>query len=713
MAVRTPCPFCAIQCSLDVNTERMESGPSPDDPISQGYLCIKGRYSAELTRHPLRLSAPMIRADRNEWREVTWDQALENAAQRLNHVKRQYGADSIFVYGSGALPNEAAYLLGKLARVGLGTSELDYNGRFCMASASYAYTTQFGLDRPTATVEDIAFSDVILIAGSNLSEAHPMLMPHVQKARRRGTRLIVIDPRKTRLGALADIHVPIRPGTDSFLAWGLLSALIEENLVNRDFITNSTEGYGPVSMAAQEFSPEAVADIVDISAETIRQVARLFAKGPRSLFLHGRGIEQYRHGVETVGAFLNVVLATGQVGRMGTGAIMLTGQANGQGGREMGQKSEQLPGCRSIDNDNDRRHISRIWKVNPAELPRSGRYRASDFVDGIMQGDIRALVVVGANPLLSAPNTERVSEALNKLDLLIVLDPLMTETAERAQIVLPSGGFGTNEGTVTNLEARVLAVRPFMNSAEPHRPDWWVMAELGKRLSDPSRFSYQSSLDVFDEIRHATRGASADYYGMNRDKIGRNMPYYWPCPLPGTHGTMRLYTRNFSRLGGRALFSDHGPALPIDRPDEQSPWHLLTGRLLRHYNTGIQTRNGANLPHPSTARVSIHPGTAKRLGIKKGDAVVVENRRGRLLLSAHLDDSLRPDTVFIPIHNDWLTNPNRLIPDGPLGLAKMPEFKHSTVRVTPGRPTTHAARLVVEPIRDGEEETYGILSCLD
>lgn len=700
MAVQTPCPFCAIQCGLTIDLSASAARPIPNDPIGAGHICRKGRVSQELLDHPLRVKAPLHRIN-GQWQAESWDTALDQATEELKSIQQRYGSNSIYVYGSGALTNEAAYLTGKLARLGIGTQEIDYNGRFCMASAARAYVQQFGLDRPTTVIDDINFSDVLLIAGSNLADAHPMILPKIQRARKRGAKIIVVDPRKTPMSRVADWHLAIRPGTDSYLAWALLSTVIEEDLINQQFISEWTENFTQVEEMSLSYRPELVAPLIDIDAETIRTVARLFARGPRSMFLHGRGIEQYHNGRQTVSSFLNLVIATGQVGRIGTGAIMLTGQANGQGGREMGQKLDQLPGGRSIEDPHDRAHVAALWGVEPEKLPHKGNYSASEVFDAITDGSIRAMIVIGANPAISAPNTARVRHALSQLETLIVLDPLHTETAQSAHWIFPSGGFGVSEGTITNIEARVIPVRSFEVPSEHAKPDWWVISQLGQRLSHSDQFQYSSVNEIFNEIRWATRGAAADYFGMSRQAIEAGEKFYWPCPLPGTHGTQRLYSQKFSRPRGRAQFLVDPPRAPLDTVSSQHPWHLITGRTWSHYNSGIQTQGIEALNKHSTQFMNIHPLTAQHLNICDNGPVRITNHRGQLEAIAHFDSSLRKDTIFVSMHGAD-ANPNHLIASDLLSEVKMPEFKHTTVSIVPISP-----QIVLE------EDGHGILSYHD
>lgn len=687
--VYTPCPFCALQCGVTIKqtTKGQRIVGNPHDPISEGHLCRKGLASLEVLNHTQRIEAPLLRSTRTQPLTATsWTTALDAVAERLRLIKKNWGPDSIAVYGSGALTNETAYILGKFARLALGTREIDYNGRFCMSSAAKAYVTMLGLDRPTSTFEDIRQAETLLIVGSNLSDAHPMAMRAIQHAKTHGATIIVIDPRRTRLAKSADYHLAIRPGTDGFLAWAMMHSIIQQNLVNHDFVTNRTLGFEEMAKQARHYSPHVVSLLTGISPKIIETISRLFAVSTRSMLLHGRGMEQYQHGVEAVSAFLNVVLVTGQIGRPGTGAVMLTGQANGQGGRELGQKSDQLPGSRPITDPIHRQAIARVWGVDPQTIPPAGRFTASEFFPAIDRGDIKALMVVGANPLLSAPDTSAVRHAVKNLEFLVVIDPILTETAQEADVVIPAGGFGVAEGTITNVEARIVPVLPLSSHLRPVNAwqDWQVFQELAKRLDSAQYFPYQTTREIFEEMQKATEGAPSDYSGTSWESIMSGQIAHWPITKDSPLGTPRLYETAFAFSDGRARFSTLVPGPATELTNSEYPFHLITGRLGAHYNSGAQTRFMPTLKKTPTSTLFIHPKTARQLAISDGSPVRVTNSHGTsLTLTAHITQDIRQDTVFVSMHNELDKAINHLIPLGPLSLSGMPEFKHTVVSLSP------------------------------
>lgn len=688
----TPCPFCALQCSVAIrpSARGLRVVGNPADSISEGHLCRKGLASLEVLRHPGRVPYPLVRSRRSAALvPADWNTALDLVADRLQTVAQRWSPHHVAVYGSGALSNETAYLLGKFARVALKTREIDYNGRFCMSAAAKAYTTMLGLDRPTGTFEDIRQADLLLMVGSNLSEAHPMAMRAIQHAQANGATLIVVDPRRTRLAKSADFHLAIRPGTDGFLAWAMIHTVIRDNLTDQAFVQSRTVGYDDMAAQSRHYSPKTVSLITDIPAGMIESIARRFALSPRAVLIHGRGVEQYLHGVEAVAAFLNLVLVTGQIGRPGTGAFMLTGQANGQGGRELGQKSDQLPGSRPIADPAHRAAVARVWGIDPDQIPPPGRFTAAEFFPAIARGDIRALMVVGANPLLSAPDTEAVRRAMAQLDFLVVVDPILTETAELADVVLPAGGFGVTEGTITTIEARLTAVRPLAGDLAPQnaRADWQVLQDLARRLGAGDFFPYRAPKDIFEELKLATEGAPSDYSGASWEQIHDDgMSPSWPIPRHRPQGTPRLYETAFAHPDGRARFSTHLPGAASRLPDPDHPLHLITGRVGSHYNSGAQTRKMAGLEKTATGTLYIHPDTAAGLAIRPGSQVQVANAQGAITLTARLTPDIRPDTVFAGMHNPIDNAVNHLISAGPLSLSGMPEFKHAAVTLIPLSP---------------------------
>ena len=666
-----------------------EITPDPAFPVNLGQMCIKGFNSAALLDHPARLKTPLIRQAGGGFREASWDEAFDEIASRLLRIKEESGPDALAAFGSGGLTNEKAYLLGKFVRLALGSRYVDYNGRYCMSSAAAAQNKAFGIDRGLPfPVADIARARAILLWGSNCADTLPPIMQWFDQQRENGGTLIVADPRKTETARRAQIHLQLTPGSDLALANGLLYLAIEEGLVDESYLQSRTVGFDEVRRTALQYHPARVERLTGISVQLMRRTVRLLADDGGSMLLSGRGPEQQSKGVDSILAGINLMLALGKVGKPFSGYGCLTGQGNGQGGREHGQKADQLPGYRLIMDPAHREAVARVWGVDPDSLPGKGK-SAFELLDSLgPTGGIRALLVFGSNVVVASPQARRIEERVKDLDLLVVSDLFLNETAEHAHVVLPVLQWAEEDGTMTNLEGRVILRRKAVEPPEGVKGDIEILCELARRLGAAHQFSFGSSEEVFDELRRATSGGKADYSGITYAKIDANDGVFWPCPTLDHPGTPRLFADRFAHPDGKArcIAVDHRPA--GEEPDDDYPIWFTTGRYKEHYNSGSQTRRVEKLvdvqPEP---RLEIHPRLAKRHGIAQGDPVAVQSRRGRVVFTALLSREIRVDTVFAPFH--WggkraaniLTNP-ALDP-----TSRMPEFKLCAVRVGPlGKP---------------------------
>ncbi|MEV4554577.1 molybdopterin-dependent oxidoreductase [Nonomuraea wenchangensis] len=665
--VKTHCPYCALQCGMEIGPE-LAVRPRTDIPANaSGALCQKGWTAGELLTSGDRLTTPLLHGE-----PVEWDVALDHVAGRLAAIRAEHGPDAVAVFGGGGLTNEKAYMLGKFARVALGTSQIDYNGRFCMSSAAAASIRAFGMDRGMPfPVTDLAAADVVLLAGGNVAETMPPLVRHLE-----GPRLIVVDPRRSPTARLAWLHLQPAPGTDLALALGLLHLVVAENLVDEQYVAARTTGFADVRTSLAEWWPERVERITGVPVHRMRQAVRALAAATNAYVLTGRGVEQQAKGTDTVTAFVNLALALGLPGRAGSGYGCVTGQGNGQGGREHGQKADQLPGYRRIDDPAARAHVAGVWGVPPESLPGAGRsaYELLDALGG--PGGPRALLVFGSNPLVSAPAAEHVAARIAALDLLVACDFVLSETAARADVVFPVTQWAEESGTMTNLEGRVLLRNQAVAPPDGVRSDLEVIAGLAARLGH--RFATEPA-EVFDELRRAARGGPADYSGITYERIAEEKGVFWPCPEPGHPGTPRPFLDRFAHPDGRARFVPVRHRPPAEEPDEDYPVHLTTGRVLAHYQSGAQTRRIAPLvqaaPEPF---VELHPDLAERLEIAAGDVVRLTSRRGEARAVARISDAIRRDTVFMPFH--W-EGANRLTNPALDPTSRMPEFKVCAVRV--------------------------------
>jgi assimilatory nitrate reductase catalytic subunit len=652
-------------------------------PTNRGGLCRKGWTSAELLSAPDRLMAPMLRASKDEpLRPVSWDRAIGHVAAVMARVQGLHGRDAVGVFGGGALTNEKAYALGKFARVVLRTKHIDYNGRFCMASAAVAGQRAFGIDRGLPfPLEDLPGAAAILLVGANPAETMPPVVQYFEEQRARGGHLLVADPRRTATAASATLHLQLTPGTDTALANGLLHVAVRDGLIDRAYIAERTTGFETVKHTVGSYWPDRTERITGIPARKIVEAAHLIGEATTAMVLTARGSEQQSHGVDNVLAFVNLALALGMPGKPYSGFGCITGQGNGQGGREHGQKSDQLPGYRKIDDPVHRAHIAALWGIPEAELPGPG-VSACEMLDALGEaGGVRALFVMGSNLVVSAPNARSLEAHLDKLDLLVVSDLFLSETARRADVVLPACQWAEEEGTMTNLEGRVLYRRPARDPPGDTRTDLQILKLLATALGRGQHISDEPEA-VFDELRRCTAGGVADYAGIDYERLRRGESLFWPCPSPAHPGTPRLFLDRFPTPDGRARFHAVEHRGPAEEPDEEFPMHLTTGRVLAHYQSGTQTRRVAALreaePEPF---VEMHPQIAASYGIAAGDWVLLRTRRGRALLKARLTPSMRLDTVFVPFHWDGAGRANTLTNDALDPDSKIPEFKVAAVAI--------------------------------
>jgi assimilatory nitrate reductase catalytic subunit len=678
----THCPYCSLQCGMRLQQERRLTTvqPWPEFPTNRGGLCRKGWTSVELLGHRERLTFPLVRdPETGELAQATWSEAIGRVARAVTATQQRHGRDAVGVFGGGGLTNEKAYLLGKFARVALGTSAIDYNGRWCMSSAAAAGQRAFGLDRGLPfPLEDVAHTDVLFLVGSNVAETMPPAMRHVTDLRENGGRLVVVDPRRTPTAAAADLHLQPVPGTDLALAHGIVHVLVAEGLVDAAFVAERTSGFDDVRRLVAGYWPEQAERITGVPADDIREAARMLGRAGRAMVLTARGAEQHAKGTDTVLAWVNVALAAGHAGRPFSGYGCLTGQGNGQGGREHGQKADQLPGYRRIDDPAAREHVASIWGVDPDDLPGPGR-SAYELLDGLgTDGGVRSLLVFGSNPVVSAPNASHVCERLDALDFLCVADVVMSETAARADVVLPVTQWAEESGTMTNLEGRVILRRKAVDPPAGVRSDLDVVSDLADALQAPGMFPRDPET-VFAELGRASAGGPADYSGIDYARIEAEHGVFWPCPAGDHAGTPRLFLDRFATADGRARFHAVEHRAAAEEPCADFPFHLTTGRVLAQYQSGAQTRRVRELdaaePGPF---VELHPVVAHRLEVTDGTLLRVGTRRGSTTARARLSTHIRPDTVFMPFH--WV-GANLLTNDALDPSSRMPEFKVCAAQV--------------------------------
>ena len=683
--VATHCCFCGQQCGIKLKVKDnavIGFEPWEEFPFNQGKLCPKGVKRYLQGSHPDRLLHALKRTDAG-FVPMAWDEAMARTVAEIERVQAAHGRDAFALLSGVSLTNEKSYLAGKFARLGLGTRNLDYNGRLCMVSAGAGNKKAFGVDRAANSWEDLLGAEVIWVTGANVAECAPITTDYIWRARDKGARLIVVDPRITPLARTADLALPLRPGTDSALTNGILHLLDKWNLIDRDFVREHTSGLEEALAAAADCTPEWTSGITGLPVAAIEKAARMWGEARTSFLLHARGIEHQSKGVENVNSCINMVLATGRIGRPNCGYATITGQGNGQGGREHGHKCDQLPGNRDIENPEHRAHICSVWGCTDAELPHKG-LSAQEIMNAIHAGEIKGLLCLCFNPLVSLPDAGFTREALDKLEFFVCLDFFLSETAQHADIVLPAALHEEDEGTATSAEGRVIRINKAVEPPGDARPDWQIMVELARRLGRGRFFDhFTSPRAIFQELRAASKGGTADYAGITYEKIEQNMGVFWPCPTEDHPGTPRLFEGGkFFHPDGRARFIATPWRPPMESVDAEYPVWLTTGRVVYHFLSGSQTRRIGFLveqcPHPY---VEIHPRLAQRCGIGDGDPVAVATRRGEVVLPARLVTSIRPDTVFIPYHWPGALSANLLTARHLDPVSRIPEFKVSACRL--------------------------------
>ncbi|MGN8245709.1 molybdopterin oxidoreductase family protein [Cellulomonas soli] len=708
MTVRTAdthCPYCALQCAQTLTaagaSTAVVTAAGRQFPTNRGGMCQKGWTSPTLLHAPDRLTTPLVRDVHGTLVPATWDEALTLVTDRLAALRAVHGAGSVAVFGGGGLTNEKAYALGKFARTVLGTPFIDYNGRFCMSSAAAAANRSLGVDRglpfPWA---DLGGAQAVVLLGSNLAETMPPAVQHLAGVRAAGG-LVVVDPRRSATADLTQegggVHVQPVPGTDLALLLGLAHVVLADGLADLDYLERRTTGLDDVRRSLASWWPERTEQVTGVPVATLRRVAHLLAAaapvhgGAGAYVLTGRGVEQSTQGTDTVTAAITLSLLLGLPGRVGSGYGAITGQGNGQGGREHGQKSDQLPGYRSIEDEAARAHVAGVWGVDPASLPRAG-VPAVELLHRLGTPDgPRALLVHGSNLLVSAPDADRVRDRLAALELLVVCDFLPSETAMLADVVLPVTQWAEEEGTMTSLEGRVIRRRRLLDPPPGVRSELEVLADLAVRLGSTVAFPTEPSV-VFDELARASAGGRADYSGLSHARLDAEPDLFWPCPAapeqpdgqpgPAHPGTPRLFLDRFAHPDGRARLVpvDHrGPRDDL-RPD--APVWLVTGRVLAHYQSGAQTRRVPELVRTTPGPfVEIHPLLADLHGVEDGDTVRLSTGRGHGFAPARISDAVRPDTVFLPFHWSGPGSANRLTTDATDPISGMPEFKVCAVDV--------------------------------
>lgn len=698
--VDTHCCFCGQQCGIRLKVKDNEVvgfEPREDFPFNQGMLCPKGVKRYLQGSHPDRLLTAYQRdlSSPAGFRAMDYGEAIDRVASEIKRIQSAFGNDAFAVLTGASLTNEKAYLMGKFARVCLKTANIDYNGRLCMVSAAAGNKKAFGIDRAANPWSDILKAEVVWISGANIAECAPITTNYVWQAREHGAKIIVVDPRITPIARTCDLFLPIKPGRDIALFNGILHLMIENDWLDHRFIDEQTIGFEGVAEHVKEWTPRRTAEVTGITERAIRQAAQWWGQAKSSFLLHARGIEHHSHGVQNVLGAINIVLASGRIGRENCGYATITGQGNGQGGREHGQKCDQLPGARDVSNPEHRAYVANVWGMNPDEIPKAG-VDAYEIFRKIDRSEIRGLLSICFNPKVSLPDNSFITRALEKLEFFVAIDFFLSETAHHADVVLPGSLQEEDEGTTTQIEGRVIKINKAVDSPGDAREDWRIIQDIAVRLGREHGFTFTSSREIFDELRVASRGGIADYSGITYEKIDKQYGVCWPCRSEDDPGTPRLFEPGswnpiaggsgpFYFPDGKARFNVAAYSPPAEDADEEYPIILTTGRVVSQYLSGTQTRRiGPLVDQYPEPRIEMHPRLAEKLGIRDGELTTVESRRGSLTLRAMVVTTIRPDTIFIPYHWAGRRSANQLTISAQDPISKIPEYKVCAVKVRRG-----------------------------
>jgi len=671
-------------------------------PFNKGMLCPKGIKRYLLQSHPDRLLHAYEKdpGSPGGFRTTAYDAAIRQTAAQIDRIQRTYGSDAFAILSGASLTTEKTYLMGKFAHMCLRTANIDYNGRLCMVSAGAGNKKAFGIDRAANPWSDILGSDVILVSGANIAECAPITTNYVWEARERGAKVMVVDPRITPIARTCDLFLPVKPGRDTALFNGILHLMIEHDWLDHQFIEHHTVGFEAVAEHVHDWTARRTAEVTGIAVKTIERAAEWWGTAKTSFLCHARGLEHHSNGVKNVMSAINIVLASGRIGRPHCGYATITGQANGQGGREHGQKCDQLPGARDLANADHRAYVAGVWGMDPAALPQPG-VDAYEIIRKIDNGEIKGLLSICFNPVVSLPDNNFVRQALEKLEYYAAIDFFLSESARYAHIVLPGSLQEEDEGTVTQLEGRVIKINKAVECPGEARRDWRIIQDIAKALGREQGLTFESPREIFEELRVASKGGVADYSGITYERIEEHFGVFWPCPgempegvpAPGPQGTVRLFepgSWNPVAQGAGPFYFPDGKARwnvtpyvgPTEDVDDQFPIILTTGRVVSQFLSGNQTRRiGPLSDHYPEPRIEMHPRLAARLGIAEGDWVVAESRRGNCTLRASVVTTIRPDTVFIPYHWGGRKSANQLTISAQDPISKIPEYKVCAVRV--------------------------------
>ena len=675
---KTTCAYCGVGCQIELHVDPKKNEivrvmPSAENPeVNDGIAtCVKGKFGYEFVNHPDRLKEPLMKKN-GKFVEVSWDEAMDYTVEKLKEIKEKYGPDSIMFLSSARCTNEENYLLQKFARAVIGTNNVDHCARLCHASTVAGLAATLGSGAMTNNLLDILDANVILLTGSNPTENHPVYGSRIKKAVRNGTKLIVADPRKIEMVDYATVWLRHLPGTDVALFNGILNVIIQENLIDEEFIRSRTEDFEKVKATVEKYTPEYVSKVTQVDAKDIIKAAKIYGGAENAAIVYAMGITQHVSGTNNVISLANLAMATGNLGRPGTGVNPLRGQGNVQGACDLGALPNVYPGYQKVTDENVKKSFEKAWGVE--ELPSNVGLAITEMADAMLDGKIKALFVMGENPRISDPDASHLEEALKNLEFMVSIDIFPNDTTKFANVILPASSQYEKEGTITNTERRVQRVRQGVKPIGNSRPDWVILKDLFNRFGYEANYSHPS--EIMEEFAKVT----PIYAGITYERI-EHKGIQWPCRAKDDPGTSILHTEKFSRPNGKGKFIPVEFAEPPELPDEEYPFYLSTGRILYQYHTGTMTRRvkGINKIKPEV-EIEINPADAERLGIKKGDQVRVTSRRGSISGKVKITKRSMKGMIFIPFHYaEAAANELTLNVIDP--ISKIPTYKVAAVKI--------------------------------
>jgi len=699
--VPTTCPYCGVGCNLElhIKDDYIYKVTSPfDSPVNHGNLCVKGRFGYDFIYNKDRVTMPLIRKtaqapgartqafDRDQWRKVSWEEALDYTAERLVEIYRRDGADALSVYCCAKATNEDNYLLQKLFRALFRTNNVDHCTRLCHAGSVVALQMALGSSAMSNTAAEVIHSDVFLVTGSNTAETHPIIALQMKAAvANHGAKLIVVDPRRVEMVNWATLWLPEKPGTDVPLFSAMAHVIIKEGLYNQDFIARRTEGFADFAKSMEKFTPEYAEAISGVNRNLIVQAARMYAGAKNAAIYWALGIPEHSHGTDNAMSLIHLALLTGHIGREGTGLNPLRGQNNVQGASDSGAMPWHYPGYQRVDDEAAARKFEQVWNIEPGALNRKPGLTTTEIMNAVGPGGVRALHIMGENPMMSEPNLNHTRHMIEQLEFLVVQDLFINESGAYADVFLPAASWAEKDGTFTNTDRRVQRVRKALEPRGQARADWEIICDLARRVEKKlgrprtTFWEYQTPAEVLEEMDRVV----PEYAGVKYPRIekeGLQTPV-WDDNHPGTP---YLFAESFPRGRGKFHPLEYVPA--VEMPDEEYPFILTTGRLLEHWHGGTLTRHSKLDDLYPAARIEINPADGARLKIEDGQAVRVSSRRGTIVLRAWLTDRTTLGVVFIPMHFAEAAA-NLLTIDALDPLAKIPEYKACAVRIVPAAET--------------------------